>query len=81
MHVELIHGEFSPKDAIDILTQMVHVKIRFHESKINNQGNQEDTKMRENRIKQLQRELYEARKFIEAQKGGISIKGGIDLIS
>ena len=55
MNLQLIQGQFSAGDAIDILTKMVEVKIKFHEAKILSQLNEEDIKMRENRIKQLQK--------------------------
>ncbi len=67
----LIQGKFNPKDALDIITQMVHVKIKYHEGKINNTNNEEDNKFREAKIKQLQRDLFEIRKYIE--NGGTKI--------
>jgi len=63
--MQLIQGNFSKKDAIEIITQMIHVKIKFHENKINSQSSEEDIKMRERRITQLQKDLYEARIKIE----------------
>ena len=57
MKIEPIHGQFSQKEAIDLLTQIIHVKIKFHEGKIASHSNEEEVKMRENRIKKLQREL------------------------
>ena len=63
--MQLIQGKFSKKDAIEILTQMIHVKIKFHENKIHSQSSEEDIKMRERRIRQLQKDLYEARVKIE----------------
>lgn len=67
MNLQLIKGNFSSSEALDILTQLVNVKIKFHESKIENSFNEEDIKMRENRIKQLQRELYETKQAIIAK--------------
>jgi len=81
MILELIHGQFSKKDAIEIITQMIHVKIKFHESKISNESNQEDSKMRERRIKQLQRDLFEARKYIEQETEKISMQSEIKILS
>ncbi len=74
MTIQLIHGQFSAQDAIDILTQMVNVKIKFHENKINNGHAEEDIKMREKRIKQLQQELKEIRNYIENQGENIAIE-------
>ncbi len=63
--IQLIHGQFDSKDALDLLTKMIDAKIKFHESRITNLCEEEDVKMRENKIKILQNDLYEARKLIE----------------
>ena len=65
MNFQLIKGHFSTKEAIELVTQMVHVKIKFQESKIQNASSEEDIKMRESRIKQLQKDLYEMKNVIE----------------
>lgn len=64
MKLQLIKGKFSQTEALDILTRMIHLKIKFHENKIEKSQNEEDIKMRERRIKQLQKEFYEAKKII-----------------
>ena len=74
MKLQLVHGQFSSREAIDLLTQLVQVKIKFQESKINDSHQEEDIKMRENRIKQLQRQLQESRNYIEEQGENISIE-------
>jgi predicted RNase H-like nuclease (RuvC/YqgF family) len=79
MKIQLIHGHFNSNDAMDIITQMIHVKIRFHENKIQDSSTEEDIKMRESRIRQLQKELFEARKVIEKNKGQINLEGEIQL--
>ena len=79
MNIQLIEGNFSAKDAIDIITQMIHIKIKFHESKISSNSNEEDIKMRENKIKQLQKDLFEARKYIEQKDKAINIKAEIEI--
>ena len=65
MNIQLIQGQFNAKDAIDTITQMIHVKVKYHENRINSSSNEEDIKMRETKIKRLQKELYEARNYIE----------------
>lgn len=79
MNIELIQGQFNAKDAIDIITQIIHIKIKFHESKISNTSNEEDIKMREGRIKQLQKDLFNTRKYIEQQGGKITMQSEICL--
>ena len=34
MNIELIQGQFSTKNANDIITQMIHIKIKNRKSKI-----------------------------------------------
>lgn len=79
MKIHLIQGQFTGKDAISIITKMIDVKIKFQEEKIKNSDNEEDVKMRETRIKTLQKELYESRKVIEANGDSVSIESEINL--
>ncbi len=68
MNIQLIQGEFSPGDALELITELIHMKIKFHESKIAKNTNEEDIKYRESKIKRLQKELFDFR-------NGISRKG------
>lgn len=70
-HFKLINGRFESQDAMEILTQITHVKIKFHENKILATSSEEDIKMRESRIRELQKTLMEIRQFV--QKGGKSV--------
>ena len=67
MNLQLIKGRFSKEEGIELLTQMVQVKIRFHEQKISKSHDEADIKMREKRIKQLQQDLQEARTALLAR--------------
>ncbi len=79
MKVNLFEGVYSAQESKELLTQMIHVKIKFNEQKIAENSNEEDIKMREQRIKLLQKELYEARQFIDQQNSSISITGEISI--
>lgn len=79
MDIQLIQGQFTAKDAIEIITEMIHVKIKYHENKINNSSNEEDIKMRETKIKRLQKELFECRNNIYEKKGKIKLNAIIQL--
>lgn len=79
MNIQLIQGQFSINDAVDIITQMVQVKIKFQEDKIQHSSNEEDIKMREVRIKQLQTTLQETKKFIENNGEKVNILSEIHL--
>jgi len=79
MTIQLIEGNFNSSDALEIITQMIHVKIKFHEGKINNTSSEEDIKMREKRIKELQKDLFEVRKHIEQQGSALNLHAEITL--
>lgn len=74
MNIKLIEGSYSSKDALELLTEIIHVKIRFQENKISGQCSEENIKSRENRIKYLQKCLFDAREFVERKGSNISLK-------
>lgn len=77
MKLNLLQGQFEKNDALHLITQFVHAKIRYHEDKIMRSSSEEDIKMRENRIKELQRDLYELRKTLENSNGSLSLSSVI----
>jgi peptidoglycan hydrolase CwlO-like protein len=79
MNLSILNGHFKKQDAIALLTQMVHIKIAFHESSITDASMIEEIKMHENRIKQLQKELQDVRNEINAVDGHIDLKGLIEI--
>lgn len=58
MNINLIEGEFNSQEALALITQMIHLKIKYHESKIDKEEQEEDIKCRESKIISLQKELY-----------------------
>ena len=81
MQLELIKGQFSGTEALDILTQMIHVKIKFHESKISFNSSEEDIKYRESRLKYLQNELAVIRNTIVDHSQPLQINATINIES
>lgn len=79
MELQLMDGQFSPTDAIVIITHLIEVKIKYHENKIKSSQNEEDIKMRERKIKALQKELADSRTYIQNHSGDILIKSTIKL--
>jgi cob(I)alamin adenosyltransferase len=73
MNIQLIQGEFNSNEALELITQMIHIKIVYHENKISKHTNEEDIKTREAKIKRLQKELYELRNFISTQGKTVKI--------
>ena len=65
LNINLINGIFTPKDTIDLITQLINTKISYHERKISSTNNEEDIKFREQKIIQLQNSLKELRTLNE----------------
>ncbi len=79
MNIQLIHGQFNQQEAIELITQLVQVKIKYHEKKIHQTSHEEDIKMREKRIKQLQQELAEARQYLLSNGEKVNLNSDIQL--
>ncbi len=79
MNIRFIQGQYDSGDALDLITQMIHIKIKYHENKITGISNEEDIKYREGKIKQLQKDLFEIRKYIESKGNKITIQSNIDI--
>lgn len=79
MNIQLIQGDFNPEDAMELITQMVHVKIKYHENKISSNSNEEDIKTREAKIKRLQKELFELRNTVPRKANFLKIEAIIKI--
>ena len=80
MNIQLLQGNFIAAEATELLSQLIQVKIKFHENKINGTHNEEDIKMRERRIKKLQHDLQEMRQHIGKKTGMISMESKINVL-
>jgi hypothetical protein len=79
MNLKILDGVFSKQEAIDILTEMVRLKIRFHERRIETSSQIEDISHREARIRELQHELQEARERILAGDTSVTLGGSVNI--
>lgn len=79
MHIQLINTEFNSVDALEIIGQMIQVKIRYHENKIAKNSNEEDIKYREAKIKRLQKELYDLRSNLIGKEGNVKLDATIKI--
>ncbi|MCF2491632.1 hypothetical protein [Dyadobacter sp. CY347] len=77
--MQLIKGEFPASDAIELVSQLVQVKIKYHEQKISNQMNEEDIKSREKKIKKLQEDLSELKFFIGSIPGSVAMISHVNI--
>ena len=79
MNIQLIQGEFESKDALELIVQLVHIKIKYHENKIQSDSNEEDIKTRERKIIRLQQELFEVRKALQSNINNVKIESTIKI--
>jgi len=79
MNIQLIEGEFKSSEALELITQMIHVKIKFHENKIAKNATEEDVKGRETKIKRLQKDLFEVRNNIVSTTKSVKLNAIINI--
>ena len=77
MKLQLINGQFSGNEIIEIVSKMIQIKINFHEQKISNSDAEEDIKQREKKIKTLQENLQNLRLTLK-DKNNISLDGQLN---
>lgn len=79
MNIQLIKGEFNAKDALELITQMIHRKIKYHENKISQNCNEEEIKNRESKIKHLQKVLFEFRSSVGLKISNVKLDAVIKI--
>jgi len=80
MNIELIKGTYPINEGLDLILKMIEVKIRYHEQKIDLLDNEEDMKMREQRIKQLQNDAMRIRtQFKTSAESALKMSASIQL--
>ena len=79
MTLQLVTGEFSRIETMDMIIQFFEMRIKFHENKILISHNEEDIKMREKKIKFLQGELAQAKTYIVNKEEPIAVSCTINL--
>ncbi len=77
--MQLINGVYSKDDALDLVQQMFNVKLRFHETKISTSDSEEDIKMRERRIKELQKDLAGFRETLGKHQGPVTMHAPLEV--
>lgn len=71
-------GAFSGPELLALLEPMVQTKIRFNESKIDAAATEEDIKMREARIKQLQQDWQAIRQEMSQAPGLLKVNAVVN---
>ena len=79
MKMQLINGQFNASEAIDLLSQMTQVKIKFLENKILNSHNEEDIKSKESKIIRLQNAMSDLKQHILKGKPDLKIVAEVEV--
>ena len=79
MKIQLLKGSFTTKEAEKLISDLLQVKIKYHETKIESDDDEETMKMRENRIIKLQNELTAFKKHISMNQNSIVIESEITI--
>lgn len=79
MKFQLINGQFTTNETNDLISQLVQVKIKFLENKINSLQFEEDIKSKETKIVALQNTLSNLRNHINLEKLDVVIKCDIEI--
>lgn len=66
-------GSFAQNEAIDLLTRIIFIQIRFHESKINAFAGNDDIVHHRKCVDNLQQSLFAIRQLIERSPGKIDL--------
>lgn len=79
MQIQLIEGDFNKADTFELVSQMIQVKIRYHEKSIQKNSSEEDIKYRESKIKFLQDELLQLREEISRSSNHVHVHATITM--
>ncbi|MFN5335090.1 MAG: hypothetical protein ACK5BV_07895 [Bacteroidota bacterium] len=79
MTIELLQGQFSPMEAINLLSGFIQIRIKHHEQQIVQASNEEDIKSRESQIKNLQHELTKLKNEIISMREPIKITSALKI--
>ncbi len=79
MQIQLIQGQFSQRDAMALINDLIRTKIKFHESRIEVDASEEDIKSREAKIIFLQNQLHTMRLQFNNLDQEININASIEI--
>lgn len=79
MEIKLVTGSFEQREALDLITRLIDVKIRFHEERIRKSDQEEDIKQRETKIIRLQQDLYTIRQELGRSDKLVSIDAELNV--
>lgn len=77
--ITILDGSFEPAEGIELIRMMLRIKIQYHENKIQKDSTEEDVKMRERRIKQLQEEMDRLNQIAAGSTLPLQIHGQVSI--
>jgi hypothetical protein len=80
MDLQILKGNYSTAETIALLEKFVAVKINFIEQKIGNDSSEEDIKMRERRIKELQNNFSTIKQNLLVKAGFCNLQSTIQVV-
>ena len=81
MKIELIEGTYSREDSLELITELIATKIKFHEKRIILSDQLEDIQFREKKIKKLSDTLKQVRtESMSNNRMNLSCNLNIDII-
>ena len=79
MKIQLISGQFTAQETIDLVSQIIKVKIKFLENKICNSLSEEDIKSKETKIVKLQNKISELQEYLKLTNCDLKINSEIEI--
>lgn len=79
MNFRLTDGYFTREEALEFLTKIISLKIRYHEEKLVKAHKAEEIERRESHIKQLHKEFYEAKQLIMSKNKKVELHTLIEI--
>jgi hypothetical protein len=74
MNLTLLDGHYRPEDARTLITELLRVKIAFHQRRIEAHKTEEDIKHSEKRIRELEASLQAALRELRDATGWIDMR-------
>jgi hypothetical protein len=79
MKFQLIDGLYNTREALELLGDLVRVKMAYLENRIHASLSEEDIKLVENRIKQLQREWSELQHQVRSSGESCKLESSVEI--
>lgn len=79
MNLRLTDGYFTREEALEFLTKIISMKIKYHEDKLGKAHKAEEIERRESHIKHLHKEFYEANQLIVAKNKKVEMNIVIEI--